>query len=191
MGSKKIQLSKINKDDRGRILIVDANIDDQNFVLINFYNANTESEQINTICELNQLLDDCYLDSTKKVVLAGDFNSFFDASLEALGVIQHWKKKSISKVLQLIEQHNLIDIWRIRNPILKRYTFRKNHFSGFIQRRLDYIFVSNSIQENIKDTNISPLFCSDNSTLFVSYQTSNNFPLGKHFWKFNSSLTKD
>ena len=70
LGSKKVELNKINKDDHGRILKVDANIDDQNFVLINFYNANTESEQINTICELNQLLDDCYLDSTKKVVLA-------------------------------------------------------------------------------------------------------------------------
>ena len=101
------------------------------------------------------------------------------------------KKKSISKILQLIEQHNLIDIWRIRNPILKRYTFRKNHFSGFIQRRLDYIFVSNNIQENIKDTNILPSFCSDNSPLFVNYQTSNDFHLGKHFWKLNSSLTKD
>ena len=83
LGSKKFQLSKPNKDDHGRTLIVDANIDDQNLVLINLYNA--ESEQINTICELNQLLDDCYLDSIKKVVLAGDFNLFFDASLEALG----------------------------------------------------------------------------------------------------------
>ena len=46
LGSKKFQLNKINKDDHGRILIVDANI--------NFYNANIESEQINTICELNQ-----------------------------------------------------------------------------------------------------------------------------------------
>ena len=147
LGSKKFQLNKINKDDHDRILIVDANIDDQNFVLINFYDVNTESEQINTICELNQLLDDCYLDSTEKVVLAGDFNLFFDASLEALGSNPTLKKRSISKVLQLIEQHNLIDIWRIRNPILKRYTFRKNHFSGFIQRRLYYIFVSNNIQE--------------------------------------------
>ena len=49
LGSKKVQLNKINKDDHGRILIVDANIDDQNFVLINFYNANTEPEQMNTI----------------------------------------------------------------------------------------------------------------------------------------------
>ena len=93
--------------------------------------------------------------------------------------------------MQLIEQHNLIDIWRIRKPILKRYTFRKKHFSRFIRRRLDYIFVSNNIQENIKDTNILPSFCSDHSPLFVNYQTLNDFHLGKHFWKFNTSLTKD
>ena len=191
LGSKKFQINKINKEDHSRILIVDANIDDQNFVLINFYNANTESEQIKTICEFNQLQDDCYLDPTKKVVLAGDFNLFFDASLEALGGNPTLKKKSISKVLQLIEQHNLIDIWRIHSPILKRYTSRKNYFSGFIQRRLDYIFVSNNIQENIKDTNILPSFCSDHSSLFINCQTSNDFHLGKYFWKFNSSLTKD
>ena len=57
--SNNFQLGKINKDDHGRILIVDANIDDQNLVSINFYNANTELEQINIICELNQLLNDC------------------------------------------------------------------------------------------------------------------------------------
>ena len=74
LGSKKFQLK-----------IVDANIDDQNFV---------------------QYFD-CYLDSTKKVVLVVDFNLFFDASLEGLGGNPTLKKKSISKVLQLIEQHKL------------------------------------------------------------------------------------
>ena len=71
LGSKKFQLNKINEDDHSRIIIVYANIDDQKFVLIKFYNANKESGQIKTSCELNQLLDDCYLNYTKKVVLAG------------------------------------------------------------------------------------------------------------------------
>ena len=71
LGSKKFQLNKIDKDDHSRIIIVYANIDDQNFVLIKFYNADKESGLINTSCELNQLLDDCYLNYTKKVVLAG------------------------------------------------------------------------------------------------------------------------
>ena len=70
-------------------LIVVANIDDQNFVFINFYNANTESEQIKTICELNQLLDECYIDFPEKVVLARYFNLIFYTLLEAVRVIQH------------------------------------------------------------------------------------------------------
>ena len=30
--------------------------------------------------------------------------------------------------MQIFEQNNLADIWRIRNPTLKQYTFRKKCF---------------------------------------------------------------
>ena len=45
---------------------MDADIDEETFVLINLYNANTETEQIKIIYELNQLLGDFSLDSNKK-----------------------------------------------------------------------------------------------------------------------------
>ena len=48
-------------------------------------NANTGTEQIKTIYELDQLLSDFCLDSNKKIILAGGFNLFFDPSLEASG----------------------------------------------------------------------------------------------------------
>ena len=34
------------------------------------------------------------------------------------------KKKSIAKLIQIKEKINLYDIWRIRNPKIKRFTFR-------------------------------------------------------------------
>ena len=37
---------------------MDADVDEETFVLINLHNANTEPEQIKTICELDQLLGD-------------------------------------------------------------------------------------------------------------------------------------
>ena len=37
----------------------------------------------------------------------------------------------------------------IRNPKLKRFTFEQQHTSGFIQRRLDYFFISNLLQESV------------------------------------------
>ena len=64
--ANKIKVNKIKNDNQGRILIVDADIDEETFVLIiNLYNPNAEIEQIKTIYELDQLLGDFCLDSTK------------------------------------------------------------------------------------------------------------------------------
>ena len=60
---------------------MDAEIDEEAFVQINLNNANTETERIKTICELDQLLGDFCLDSNKKKILAGEFNLLFDRSL--------------------------------------------------------------------------------------------------------------
>ena len=44
-------------DKQGRILIIDALIDDTEFMLINLYNANTENDQWTTFLELTNLLE--------------------------------------------------------------------------------------------------------------------------------------
>ena len=76
------------------------------------------------------------------------------------------KKKSISKVLQITEKYDLIDNWRVRNPLstpfinlYPLFTFRKNHISGFIKRRLEYIFVSNSVQKSVENIDFLLFFC--------------------------------
>ena len=102
-----------------------------------------------------------------KNILTGDFSLFFDRSLEAsVG------KSALKKLVKIFEQNNLVDIWRIRNPSLKRCTFGKNHFSGFIQSRLDYIFISNNIQEYFKKVGIFPPLCSDHSHISCILESS-------------------
>ena len=96
--------------------------------MINLYNPNTEAAQVKTLCELEQMLDIFSLDFCKNIIFAGDFNCFFNLNLEASGGNPTLKKKSVSKLVQLLEKYYLIDIWRIRYPFSKRYTFRKNHF---------------------------------------------------------------
>ena len=93
LSSNKIKVNRIKNDKQGRILIVDADIDDEIYLLINLYNANTETEQIKTIYELDQLLSAFSLDSNNKIKLAGDFNLFFDPSLEESGGRPALKKK--------------------------------------------------------------------------------------------------
>ena len=53
-------------------------------------------------------------------------------------------------MIEIIENFELCDNWRIQNPTEKRFTFHQNHISGYIQRRLDYFFVPNKLQESIK-----------------------------------------
>ena len=66
LGSNKIKVNRTKNDHQSRILIVDADIDEEIFGLINLYNTDTEVEQIKIIYELDQLLSDFHLDSTKK-----------------------------------------------------------------------------------------------------------------------------
>ena len=71
------------------------------------------------------------------------------------------KKRAIAKLIQITENVDLWDIWGIRNPKRKRFTFRQHHSTGFIERRLDYFFISNSLQESIKTKDTLAAFSTD------------------------------
>ena len=49
---------------------------------------------------------------------------------------------------------DLCDIWQVRNPEKMQYTFRQQRFSGLIQGRLDYSFVSHNLPEVVKYSEI-------------------------------------
>ena len=80
-----------------------------------------------------------------------------------------------------------MDIWRIRKSTTNRFIFRQNHNSGFIQRKLDYVFVTNSLQESIQKTNILPSF----TPFIFLYNSYSFFNLRKNFWKFNRTVKRD
>ena len=162
-GSITYTVRKKVSDKHGRILIIKALIDDTEFILENF-----------------DLLEN------KPIIFAGDFNLFLDRSLEAKGGNPCLKKQSFSKLLHIKEKLNLCDIWQIQNPKAKQYTFRQQHFSGFIQRRLDYIFVSQNFQKIPKHTEILNAISTDHSPVLCLFQ--NQCQRGPGLWKFNNSL---
>ena len=104
---------------------------------------------------------------------------------------QYFKKKSLAKLIEIKESLYLCDIWRIRNPNVKRFTFRQNHVSGFIERRLDFFLISNVLQESIIKTDVLASFCTDHSPTHFSLQLKDMLTRGKGFWKFNNSSTSN
>jgi hypothetical protein len=109
--------------------------------------------------------------------------------MDALGGSPSIKKQSVSALINLLEKLDVSDIFRIRNPNKKRYTFRqKNCNNTIIHRRLDYICLSNSLQEYANNTEVLPSMISDHSPVFLSLNDNKDNERGKGTWKFNNSL---
>ena len=95
--------------------------------------------------------------------MGGDLNLFFNSSFETPGRNPILKNKYLAKLIEIKETLDLCDIWRIRNPKSRRFTFHQNHVSGRIQERLDYSSISNFLQETVVRVVVLASFCSDHS----------------------------
>ena len=124
-------------------------------------------------------------------MLAGDFNIFFSSKLEAREGKPIPKRKSIIKLVDIKESLDICDIWRIRNPKRQNFTFRQNHSTGFIERQLDYYFVSNCLQEFVNYTDVLPAISTDHSPVLISLSNGNSDNNGRGLRKYNSSLVYD
>ena len=188
LGSKPFNMLNPINDVNGRILILDVKVGDEIFVLANIYKPNNEAEQLLTLSEFCNFLNKIDDIKNKKIILGGDFNAYFDSKLDASGGKPTIKKQTIAKLIEILETFDLCDIWRIRNPNLRRVSFRQNHFSGYIQRRLDYFFISNILQEATKKTDILAAFSTDHSPIYFSLSKQHHLINGRGLWKFNNSL---
>ena len=169
-------------------MLLEINIYDRLFELKKIYNAKNELDQVKALIDLGEILD-CVGDiQNKNIILGGYFSIDFDSFLEAQRGKPILKKHTLAKTIQIKEKLNLVDIWRIRNPKTKRFTFRQHHTTGFIQRRLDYFFISNQLQDTVKKTDIVAAFTSDHSPLIFTLSMNQDEGRGKGLWKFNNSL---
>ena len=95
--------------------------------------------------------------------MAGNFNLFFNPKLDVARGYPTLKRKSFAKLTDLKKAYDLCDIWQIGNTKVKQFTFTQQRFSGFIQRRLDYFFISNGFQEFASTTDILTPISTDHS----------------------------
>ena len=70
----------------------------------------------------------------------------------------------------------------------KRFTFREKHFFGFIKKWIDFIFISNNLQESIAKAEVSESFLSGHSSVAIKIYLSKELRRGSGLWKLNNSL---
>ena len=124
VGSKKIEVLNNKNDNCGRILLLEIKIEDSIYILINLYNPNIEADQVRVLNELDTMINSMNNTQNAQIILGGDFNFIFSSNLEADGGNPKLKKKTLAKFIEIKNKFDLCDIWRIRNPKSKRFTFR-------------------------------------------------------------------
>ena len=115
--------------------------------------------------QIKDKLDRINIEDDCKIIIGGDFNVILDPDFDS-----HGGKPKLRECVKQIEDicllHYLVDIWRIRNPETKRFTWRQN--TPLIQRRLDFWLTDNTLQEDINQVDIIPSIKSDHSAVVLS-----------------------
>ena len=177
-----------NQDHEGRIQVVSFQLEEKNFLIANIYNNNIQSEQIETLKKLSDMLENSN-PFEKEVIIGGDFNFIFDKKLDAHGGTPELKLLSIAELTKIINKFDLCDIYRVRNPQKKLFSYKKpNHR---LLRRLDFFLCSNSLRDNIINTDILTAIDSDHSPVVLKVGDVDDDTRGPSYWKFPSTLVKD
>ena len=111
----------------GRLLAVKCKIEDKEIVLINIYGPNKDE------IDLFQKLENFIKDKSEQLfITGGDFNLVLDPDIDKQGGNPKTHIKCRKKLKEIIETYELSDIYRIRNPLTKRFTWRSKVHSSIV-----------------------------------------------------------
>ena len=115
------------------------------------------------------------LESDTRFIFGGDFNIIYDVKLDADGGSASLKLSSISKLESINEYQRFT--YRSKNPLL--------------QRRLDHLFISNELQDNVLSTDILPFVNTDHSAVYLRLGAIDEINRGPSSWRCNNPLIND
>ena len=174
----------IVSDPHGNFLIISLKTMEKEFTLINVYGPNRDKPEF--YLNIKQKILERNL---QNIIWGGDWNLVLNPNMDYHNYRNNNNHKAQEKVIEIIEEINLIDIWREINPEMLRYTWRRAR--PFIQQsRLDFFLISESLLPFVKDTKILHGYRSDHSFVSVEFEFKKE-EKKSNFWKFNSSLLKE
>ena len=114
---------------------------------------------------------------------------YFDTKLDADGGNPKLKVNSLTQLEIILKENDLCDIFRVQNAYVRCFSWRQK--TPLKQRRLDYVFVSNTLQESVTQIEIIPSVLSDHSAVILKLRPLLGDKRGPGYWKFNNSLVND
>jgi len=168
----------------GRSLLLDTMVGGKNVLMVNIYGPNNDD-----VVFFQTVMADIIDMECLNVIIGGDFNLVLNIDVDKKGGIGRTHTKCNEYLINMMENLQLKDIWRIQHPNINQYTWRRRNPSP-IQCRLDMFLVTESLQGCIDTSIISPSFRSDHSLVGIKC-TFTDISRGPGYWKLNCSLLRD
>ena len=176
-------------DFRGRFIMVKISIKEKEFWLINIYAPNKVNEQVIFFTDLKKSMLANKISEGDNIIAGGDWNTVQQIKLDKVGGLQEAKPTVIAGIADIKAVFEINDIWRIKNPEKKRFTWRQK--TPNIQCRLDFFLVSESLYDSVENTDILPSMISDHSPIYLGLKFIPKIVNGAGLWKLNLSLLDD
>jgi exonuclease III len=177
-------------DDEGRVILTEVEVEEHEFILCNIY-APTKDKPGQQKMFLDKLKEMLAPYIGRDVIIGGDYNICQFPELDKKGGKLENQLPFAKDVISFKDEFELVDIWRLRHPTLRRFTRRERSIGGYVQSRLDYWLISKHLEYVVVKTDILPGRRSDHSLISLKIELQNRDRRGKGFWKLNTSLLKD
>lgn len=165
-------------DPEGRFLIAQIQRNEEHITLVNAY-APTQNEANNQVEFINKLHETWGNLEIHTLITAGDdkvLNSQTNTS----------RASYINHIQALLQDYNLADVWREKNPSSKKGTFHRGQYSAL----LDYLFLPCHLLPSVLSIKIVPEPLSDHCMLEIQENEITN-KCGPGFWRFNKYWLSD
>ena len=168
----------------GRLQAVEITINDKDLVILNIYGPNTDDlTHFNT---LEKYLKD---NADKTLIIGGDFNTVLDIEIDKKNGRTDTHKLCRKYLNALTETFNLVDIWRIKHPNLKQYTWHSSTKPPIFSR-LDYFLLSDNLINSTTSCEHRISYKSYHNIVELNIDIA-NFQRGPGYFKLNNSFLLD
>ncbi|KAJ0061406.1 hypothetical protein NL108_018634 [Boleophthalmus pectinirostris] len=171
------------KDDDGRIILILAEICGQTLILGSVYAPNGDNP--NFFADLENKIQHL---GRFPIILGGDFNTVLDEILDCTRPTRSRVTDSSLIIKRICSSLALVDVWRLRYPNERDYTFYSGAHQVF--SRIDFFLVSTQLVSSTMDSCIDGIVITDHALVRLSLMPYHKI-IRTSNWRLNSSLLKD
>ena len=127
-----INIDAVKRDGQGRLLVIKGKPEDSAFTIVNIYAPNVDRCSHQFFENLQGHLLEFGISNEHNIIIGGDFNCPLNPRLDKQGGNLVPRANVVSAIEDLQTTFNLHDIWRIKNPDVKSYTWSQKSLLFFV-----------------------------------------------------------